>query len=56
MHSTTANAVATPNVHPSSAQDTAQPDSELALVSDNPRGVMKLASIAETAPEMTAVS
>ena len=45
-----------PMTQPSSADDTAQPDSESRAASGNPLGTMKLWSMADTAPEITAVS
>src|SRR5262245_42663097 len=49
-------AIAPPITHPSRAQEIVQPERLCAAVSGRPRGLMKLASIAFTAPEMTAVS
>src|ERR1700744_4186195 len=47
---------AAPITHPRRAQDTVHPDRLLRAVSERPCGAMKLASIDDTAPEMTAVS
>ena len=49
-------ATAAPITQPSNAQETAQPDRLPRAASDKFCGVMKLASIALTAPEITAVS
>ena len=45
-----------PMTQPSKADDTAQPDSESRGASASPRGMMKLWSMADTAPLITAVS
>src|SRR3569833_3412330 len=48
-------AMPAPITQPRSAHDTAQPDRLLRAVSASPCGLMKLASIDDTAPELTAV-
>jgi hypothetical protein len=49
-------AMAAPMMQPKSALDTVQPDRLPRAVSDRCSGSMKFASIALTAPEITAVS